>query len=357
VNDKVNKKLLLAAGIAAIVLAACMILLTIMEAVVSLSGGEYEFIKAGERWSSDGEAYAVVAMYAEDGAAVSADQVGQWAHYIEAALLEASITPKEGGRSFTYCAVAEDTLQVIGPKGKATAEVMAVLGDFFVFHPMDFTYGNAFLNDPSNPMGVVIDRDLAWKLFGAENIVGMTVELGGQEFTVVGVTEKESHKGIYAHTYGQRPRLYMSYPGYYKATKKTDAITVFEVALPNSVSSFGMNIFNKVVSMNEEKSRVIEASDRFSVENRFQNMKELPYSAIRQNKIEYPYWENEAMVADNSFAVLMIFELAIAILGVTSLLLSFILLRLSGYTVTDTVKNTWRKIEEKHKNKRKSNFS
>jgi len=183
------------------------------------------------------------------------------------------------------------------------------------------------------------------------------VELGGQEFTVVGVTEKESHKGIYAHTYGQRPRLYMSYPGYYKATKKTDAITVFEVALPNSVSSFGMNIFNKVVSMNEEKSRVIEASDRFSVENRFQNMKELPYSAIRQNKIEYPYWENEAMVADNSFAVLMIFELAIAILGVTSLLLSFILLRLSGYTVTDTVKNTWRKIEEKHKNKRKSNFS
>lgn len=354
-NDKVNKKVLLASGITAIVFAACLILLGIFEFIVFLAQDQIEFIDAGERWSSDGEQYAVITMYAESNSAVSADQISQWAFNMDSKLLEASITPNEGARSWAYCAATEDTLQVTGPMGNVSAETMAVIGDFFVFHPMHFTYGSAFLNDNSNPKGVVMDRELAWKVFGAENIIGMTVDIGGEEFVVTGVVEKESYTGTYDYTYGERPRMYMSYAGYSGVAGDGSDITMFEAALPNAVKSFAKNIFDGVVRMNEETSEVSEASDRFSLVNRFNNMKTLRYSWIRQNKIEYPYWENEAKVMDYTCAVLMIFEVMLAAVGVTAMLLSFILLRISGYTFTDTVKNTYRKIDGKPR-KRKRNI-
>ena len=347
-NEKVNKKVLLASGIFAVIFASCLLLLGIFEGIVFLMKENISFIRAGERWSADGDPYAVITLYTEESGGVSLDQIGQWAFSMDAALLESSVTPKEGARSWTYCAATENTLQVSGPKGSTAAQTMAVSGDFFVFHPMTFTYGSAFLNDTSNPMGVVLDRELAWKVFGAENIIGMTVEVSGQEFTVVGVVEKESNTGVYAYTYGERPRMYMSCAGYSKIAGNVN-ITMFETALPNAVSSFGRNIFDRVVRMNEETSVVLEASDRFSLRNRFNNMKSLDYSWIRENKIAFPYWENEAKVADFRCAVMMVFEVIFTAAGVTSMLLSFILLRLSGYTFTDTLKNTWRKIEDKRK--------
>lgn len=348
-NENVNRKVLAASGITAIIFAVCLIVCLILELVVSGMAKEIEFIHAGDRWSSNGERYAVVSMYAEDSAGVSYDQVTQWAYSIDSALLAASVTPSENGRSWTYASAAQTTMQVSGPMGKTTAEIMAVSGDFFVVHPMKFVYGSEFLNDNSNPMGVVLDRDLAWDIFGAENIIGMEMEVGGQLFTVVGITEKESGRGMYAYTYGERPRMYMNYAGYAKISGKTSDITVFEAVLPNSVSSFAKNIFDKVVRVNEETGSVSESSERFSLENRFANMKLLPYSWIRSNKIEYPYWENEARSFDFTCAVMMIFEVSVAAIGVFCMLLSFILLRASGYTVTDSVKNTYRKIEKKRK--------
>lgn len=346
-NEKVNKKVLAASGICAVIFAACIILLAISELCVFLMQEQIEFIDAGERWSANGDRYATITMYTENNSAVSSDQVLSWVYSMDNSLLESSITPTEGARSWAYCYIAEDTLSITGPKGRASAEVMAVGGDFFVFHPMKFTYGSSFLNDNSNPMGVVLDRDLAWKLFGAENIVGMTLTIGETEFVVTGIAEKESNGGTYAYTYGDRPRMYMSHAGYSKIVGDGANITMFEAALPNAVKSFAKNIFDGVVSVNEETTVVSEASDRFSLTTRFNNMKTLKYSWIRQNKIEYPYWENEAKVMDYACAILMIFEVGIAGIGVATMLLSFILLRVSGYTFTDTVKNTWRKVEKK----------
>lgn len=345
-NDKVNKKVLKASGILALIFAVCLIFLGIAELYVKGTENSLNYIHAGERWSAEGEPYAVISMYAEDSAAVSSQQISQWAYSMDTGLLESSVTPKENARSWAYCYGTQDVLTINGPMGSASAEVIAAGGDFFVFHPLKFTYGSAFLNDPSNPMGVVIDRELAWKIFGAENIVGMVLQIGGEDFTVVGISTRESDGEIYNYTYGERPRLYMSYAGYVKIAGD-GKITMFEAALPNAVKGFAKNIFDGAVKVNEETAWVFEVSDRFSLLSRWENMKGLKYSWIRENRIEYPYWENEAKVADYRCAILMIFETAFAAVGVTAMLLSFILLRVSGYTFTDTVKNTWNKMPKK----------
>lgn len=353
-NDKVNKKQLLASGILALVFVATALVVGIFELVVSGIAGTIDFLDAGERWSSSGERFAVLTLYTEEGSALSKDQVETWAHQMDAALLESSITPSENGRSWAYTYAVEETMSVTGPRDKATAEVTAAGGDFFVFHPQEFVYGSPFLNDPSNPNGVVLDEDLAWKIFGATDVVGMEMTINDVPFVVSGITKRASDRSIYNYTYGERPRMFMSYAGYIKLRGDDSHITMFEATLPNPVRSFARNLFDKVITTNEETMTVLEASDRFSLQNRWNNSKQLKYSWIRENKIEYPYWENEAKVADYRCAILMLFETAFAALSVASMLLSFILLRISGYTVTDSVKNLYRKLEKKRAERRKN---
>ncbi len=345
-NNKVNTKLLRLSGIFAIIFAFCALIVGILEWIVLGISGTIDFLDAGERWSASGDRFAVITLYTEENAALTKDQVETWVHKTDAALLESSISPKENARSWAYTYAVEKTLAVSGPKAQTTAEVIAAGGDFFVFHPQEFVYGSAFLNDPSNPNGVVIDDDLAWKLFGATDIVGMELTVNGTPFTVSGVSRRTSDSGIYAYTYGERPRMYMNYAGYIKLFGDENHITMYEVALPNAVKGFARNIFNGAVSANEETMSVMEASDRFSLLNRYNNMKILKYSWIRENKIEYPYWENEAKVADYRCAILMIVEVVCAAAAVGAMLLAFILLRVSGYTVTDTIKNCYHKTQK-----------
>lgn len=352
-NEKVNKKFLKLSGICALIMVFALAAAGIFELIVMHYENKLEYLDAGERWSADGERFAVISLYTEESSAFSSDQALSWAYSMDSALLNSSVTPVEGARSWAYSYSTQQTLTVKGPKNSASAETIAAGGDFFVFHPMKIVYGSYFLNDDSNPMGIVIDRNLAWKLFGAENIVGMTVEIGGGEFVVTGVCEQESKGGIYGYTYGERPRMYMSYAGYTIATGVDSDLTIFETALPNSVRGFAKNIFDSVVKVNEDNSEVIEVSDRFSLRNRFNNMKILKYSWIRGDKIEYPYWENEARVYDYYCAIFMIFEVAMAAVFVVTLLTGLILFRFSDYSIICDAKKIVTKAAKKRRKRRR----
>lgn len=341
-NDKVNHKLLKASGIAALILAAAALICGILELCVLGMRNSLDYLDAGKRWSRGQERYAVVGMYTEAAAGISPDQAMGWVRSVDAGLLEASVTPKEGGRSWAWCCGADAVLPVTGTKGTVNAKTLAVEGDFFTFHQLAFRFGGGFLYDNSNPMGVVLDRDLAWRVYGAENIVGMTVTIMGEEFTVVGITDRESSSAAYKKAYGETPRMYMSLAGYAKIGGGN--VSFFEAALPNSVRGFAKNIFSNAVRVNEDVSVTLEVTDRFSLKNRYENMKELAYAWVSVNKIEFPYWENEARVCDYRAAVMMLFEVAFAALAGVSLILSFVLLRISGWTLTGAVRGLWKKL-------------
>ena len=345
-NGKVNHTLLKASGITALVMAAALLFGGLLELSVYGMKNRLGYLDAGKRWSADGARYAVIGMYAEESAGISADQAESWAHSTDNALLEASVTPAEGARSWAYCYGMDSVLQVVGPKGTANAETIAANGDFFVFHHLKFTFGGGFLNDPTNPMGVVLDRNLAWRVYGAENIVGKSVIVNGEEFTIVGIADMESSSEPYKRTYGSTPRMYMSYAGFSKIG--TGNITFFEAALPNAVKGFAYNIFTRSVQRNEDSSAVIEATDRFSLKNRWDNMKELSYAWISANRIKFPYWENEARVYDYRAAVVMLFETAFAAIAGASLILAVILLRFSGWSLIGVMKRLFAKISERN---------
>lgn len=347
-NSKVNRKILLFSGWAALVFAGCALLIGALELIALGVSSPVNFIKAGERWSASGEPYATIALYAEDDSALSKDQIERYAESMDSALLAASIDSSENGRAWTYAYSAETALSVTGPRSSARAAVTACGGDFFVFHPLNFLYGAPFLNDASIPNGVVLDENLAWKIFGALNVVGMEMSIGETTFTVTGVVAAERTSSAYSYTYGETPRMYMSYPAYDKINGEDADITVYEVTLPNPVKSFAMNIFETAVTVNEDTSRLAEVSARYGIVNRFENMKRLKYSWAEGERIFYPYWENEARMIDYTCAVIMIFEIIFLSVGVFALFLSFILFKVSGFSLLDAAKTGCRRIAALH---------
>lgn len=352
-NSNVNKTVLRVSGIVALVMAGSLLVLGVLELIVHAIFSPVDFIKAGERWSSDGEPYATLALYTEEGSAFKREQVEQYEQSINAALLSASVEEKERGSTWTYCYFSEGLRQVTGPKSSANADIIACGGDFFTFHPLRFLFGAPFLNDPSVPNGVVLDENLAWRIFGAIDVVGMTMTYGDEILTVSGITAAERNSNAYTHTYGEVGRMYMSYSAYYKINGDNAGITGLEVTLPNPVRSFARNIFTTAITVNEDTMSLAEVSSRYSIQNRFSSVSALPYSWARSDRIYYPYWENEARMIDYVCAIFMIFEVALTALAVSSMLLSFILLRVSGFTVTDVVKNSYKKYEASRQNRPK----
>ena len=323
--------------IAALLIAAA----AVLEAVIGSFASSTEFIHAGDRWSADGTRYATFARYDEAGM-FSEDEAQHAAVNIDDKLIQASITPNENARSWTYAYSTETQVGFTGPKSTVTANVTVCGGDFIVFHPFRFTYGTFFLNDASNPMGVVLDRDLAWKLFGAENIIGMTLSYGDIEYTVVGIAEQESYDGIYGETYGSTPRAYMSYAGYRKLGMEDAPVTVFEATLPNPVSGFGLDIFENCLGKTGDSVTVSEVSERYTVARRWERIGDLKYSLTKMNQIKYPFWENEARVYDYLSSVMTVIQLVLLIAAALCLLAAVISFATSGFSPKKSFKRLFR---------------
>ncbi|MBE6598488.1 MAG: ABC transporter permease [Ruminococcaceae bacterium] len=337
-NSKVNKKILRLSGVIALVFAGCALVVGLLEWIVWGIASDIDFIKAGERWSASGEPYAVISLYTEEGSALSAAQIEQYARSVDDGLASASVDTSGDGRVWTYAWSAEKVLNAKGPRTNKNAAVTVCGGDFFVFHPLKFIHGNGFLNDPSNPMGVVLDERLAWEIFGAVDVVGMEMSVGELPLVVVGIVSAERDSHAYEYTYGEIPRMYMSYNAYDKINGEAADITAYEVTLPNPVKGFAMNIFETAVSVNEDTTSLAESTERFSLTNRLANMKSLRYSFVRGDKIEYPYWENEARMTDHTCAVIMIFEVITASVGIAAFFLSFTLFFSSGFSFVTEAK-------------------
>ena len=108
----------------------------------------------------------------------------------------------------------------------------AVTGDFFTMFEVPFRYGSGWgaQDDDARASDVVISSELNQKLFGGADSVGRTLNLGGHDYHVVGVT---SH-------WNPRPRFYdlFSTSGF---ADEPDIYMVFNRALDLQMRSDGRN--------------------------------------------------------------------------------------------------------------------
>lgn len=299
---------------------------------------DLDALNAGERWSASGEEYATLVLHTDNSTALSEYQVENYVSAVGKALEEAAVTSSDRGSVWTYSFYGESTLQLKGPKSSSAANVMYVGGNFFTFHPLEFLYGSPFAYDPALPDGVVLDDELAWRLFGTLNVVGMEITWNERVLTVTGIVAGERDSAAYEKAYGDTPRMYMSYYGYKAGTYADGGFTTFEVTLPNPVDGFADGIFRGAVQINEDAMVLKENSSRYTFLNRCRIIPTLPYMGMRTDRIVYPYFENELQTLDFHSALWTLAGLICAGLGVLAFLTALISLFCSGFSPTALLK-------------------
>ncbi|WP_284071436.1 ABC transporter permease [Clostridiisalibacter paucivorans] len=186
---------------------------------------------------------------------------------------------------------AQSETAVKSPHDTVNTTVFGVGGEYFFFHPLYLRSGQYISEEDLSKDRVILDEQVAWKLYGSVDIEGMEVEINDKKYIISGVIQSESDpfNNIADEDNG---RIYMSYNRFSEVTDV--GINSYEIIIPEFISGFGYTLVDTGFQHSEKE--VINNSKRFGIKN-ILDLVIKPYTMVMHNKgIAYPYWENAARV-------------------------------------------------------------
>ena len=188
------------------------------------------------RWSKNKD-FAQVSCYFSQLSDVTEETIGELNYKIEKKLREDSIAASnENARTWIHAYSANGQAMAVFKEHTGSFKAVGVGGDYFLFHPLKLVHGNYFSDSNIGDKLVVIDRDVAWQLFGSSDVVGQIIEIGGLQHTICGVVERESGR-INDLAGNDKATIYM----YYSSLKENGTITylnMYEALMPNPISGY-----------------------------------------------------------------------------------------------------------------------
>lgn len=248
-----------------------------------------------QRWSSK-EKFGQVSIYFDDTAEITAEYIWEMRESLAVKVDEADYK-EVTGRTFldSYSGVTERTYEGLKT---GTFETICTEGDFFEFHPLEMITGSCFA--PASYDLIVVDENVAWQLFGSNDIVGMTVYVGEIPFTVSGVC-RSYDDDLHVIAGGESPKVYMSLAGA-SDTGETPKITTYEVLMPNPVKNYAKESVNGANASPEKNSVVVDNTSRFGYTSLYDVYKGRKFRAVRNDTVKLPAWENIARVKEDELA-------------------------------------------------------
>ena len=267
------------------------------------------------------ERFAQVSYFFPVNKPVSVDSIRAFRKTIDSKLNDAGIEPKENEEYWTDCYSATDSLTVKGDHNSSEVTSIGVGGDFFLFHPYELLSGSYLGKDDLMKDRVVLDYELAWKLFGGEQLAGMTVTIDGKPYYVAGVVRRETDK-FSNKAFSGEPVMYIPYETLSSikvgngGTADTGAasgvgINCYEIAMPDPISNFAKTFVNE--SFKTSKGVTVENSTRYGFSSVFKMFRNFGSRSIQNSGVVFPYWENAARISEDFVARLYVFILLLAI--------------------------------------------
>jgi hypothetical protein len=269
-----------------------------------------------KRWSDDGS-FSQVSCFFASGSGLSEDALVPLRYQLSEALTEAGIsdeTENPTGRFLVDAYSTTTTLTIASTRGSTDARAIGVGGDFFLFHPMTLLSGTYFDGDDLNSDGVILDEDIAWKLFGSYNVDGMEVTIGESVYPVRGVVRRST--GTFSKAAGEdTPTIYVSYGILQADTSDSDTgsassaqIETYELLIRTPVTGFGVSTLTEALGLDEGSYEMVENSSRFSLGHRWKLLKQFGARSMRTGTLEFPYWENRARAYEDASVLFLILE-------------------------------------------------
>ena len=294
--------------------------------------GGLESQKAAERWRGENELpFGQISCFMSSGDTLNLGQIYSFRRAMQNALTEASFTGPENGTIFVDAWNAFGRLNVAGEHGNGEAEAVAVGGNYFFFHPLTLVSGSYLMEDDVMDDRVVIDRELAWRLFGGDDLAGLDVTIGGMPFRIAGVVDRNRDFASRKADNGAM-RIYLSYSAYRRMNGDSEPpITCYEVTMPQPVAGFAENIVKTNFPLGG--GEMVNNTDRFTLEEIFNVLKEFGTRSMHLNSVIYPEWENAARCLVDWCALFLALAIFCAACPVVALFFTFLvtLIRIKDY--------------------------
>lgn len=302
------------------IIIAAINLLTIVSAIVLTTVGSsmaksQSYNYAAERWGGKKGDYSQISSFFSNDSGFTTESVAAVRSQILGELKNISITPEEGKTLVpdAYSAPIGSVTVRCDISGRSEAELTAVGGDFFAFRNFTLLDGSFFSKDDIMQDGAVIDKNLAWALYGSEKVSGMNIYINGVKFYIAGVIdlpETEAEK----KTAGSSPKAYISYD--MASQVSTDSkfspdnpdgaadsgfkrVSCYECIIPNPVENFAYTTVKSILSEPYKGMvSIVNNSERFEPKKRAKAFKKLSDLAVRKDSVIYPYWENASRVVE-----------------------------------------------------------
>ena len=215
---------------------------------------------AAERWAGEGEnAFRQVSCYLPVDESLKLSQIHAFRYTILDKLHEAALEADTDTLLFRDAWSTTGKLSASSDLGRGDVSVIAVGGDFFLFHPLRLLNGSYLTEEDLMEDRVLLDEDTAWLLFGGTDLAEMSIKLNGVPFTVAGVVQREQDfASRKAYTSGRG--IFMSFDAFTQLKEGAGA-TCYELVLVEPVKNFTVNFVREKFPIGQ--GEIVENTDRF----------------------------------------------------------------------------------------------
>jgi len=225
---------------------------------------------------------------------------------LENKFVETSLETPEKGSLYKDAYCASGSVTVEGEKGSANVTVLGVGGDYFYFHPYELRSGSYISGADLMHDGVVLDEELAWRLFGGVDLAGMTVMIGEEPYRVAGViSREEDFASSKAYTLGAG--MFMAYDKL-NAISETK-ISCYELVSADPIEGFALSVLDSGFPA----AVTVENSSRFSPFRIFDVIRQFGTRSMHTEPVVYPYWENAARYVEDVMALIIMPMILLAV--------------------------------------------
>ena len=266
-------------------------------------GHQFPSIYAAETWRGDSTLrYMQVASFLPADEGKTEEDIFSFRQTLDQKMVDNSLQSEGEGNLYADAYSAFDKLTVSSERNSTELDAIGVGGEFFLFHPLELKSGSYLSEDDFMRDGVVLDETAAWKLFGGYDLTGLPVSIGSQSYVVLGVVSREDDR-FTEKSVEDTGTIYLPFSQLQKQNEEA-RITCYEVAMPNPVKQFALNLMKE--SFASENAETLEITDRFSVVRMWNIYRQFGQRSVQEIPLSYPYWENAQRMAEDYAALYLL---------------------------------------------------